>query len=223
MEVAADEYGPAVNYEWRMSDTSADDVLDAETAAAMTTTEATFTATTPGWYSGRVVSVLNRKEEDEFSAVCKVTNKPLPPEVSYQGNEEFGEVQNKDEVLSIQANVAEVGDLPVDLLSDKLNYVWQIRPIDSMSNSSNWITITDSIQGIRGQGTAELTVTKDMPYGGANFRCLVINELNGAKAVFDHSGTYANNIDPTLGEFKNEAPYVFADGKSFVYTVVNMK
>lgn len=223
MEVAADEYGPAVNYEWRMSDTSATDVLDTETAAVMTTTEAAFTATAPGWYSGRVVSVLNRKEEDEFSSVCKVTNKPLPPRVSYQGNEEFGEVQNKDEVLSIQASVAEVGDLPADLLSDKLNYVWQIRPIDSMSNSSNWITITDSIQGIRGQGTAELTVTKDMPYGGANFRCLVINELNGAKAVFDHSGTYANNIDPTLGEFKNEAPYVFADGKSFVYTVVNMK
>lgn len=218
LEVAADEYAPAVQYEWRMDNADASKVLNKATAAISTTDDPEFVATVPGWYSARVISTLNRKAKDRFTTVCKVTNKPEPPVVAFQGNETVY-VEDDAVTLTVEASVKNTENAAAELLSDKLSYVWQIRPINSMSNG--WTTIVDGDAGVSGQGTDVLTVSKDLPYEAASFRCLVINELNGKKAIFDHSGNY-NNAMPELGEFKDEVPYVFEDNKSYTYTVVNI-
>jgi hypothetical protein len=105
------------------------------------------------------------------------------------------------------------------LLSDKIHYIWQIRPINA-TDSNGWINVVEGDAGISGFNTDTLVIDKNLPYAGANFRCLVVNELNGAKAVFDHSGSYDGKLD--IGEFKDEIPYVFANDKAYTYTVLNM-
>ena len=219
--LAADEYNPAISYEWRVSAVDAETVLKEDTEVVATTTEPTFTATAPGWYSVRAIATLNRKEKAEFSKACKVTHNPLPPVVALQGNETVYIEGDTPAVLTIEASIANADNVAMGLLSDAIDYVWQIRPINAMDNNS-WTTVVDG-EGISGQGTASLTVAKEMPYAGANFRCLVINELNGKKAIFDHSGNYVNSMIPELGEFKDEPPYVFANDKAYTYTVLNME
>jgi hypothetical protein len=50
---------------------------------------------------------------------------------------------------------------------------------------------------------------------------LVINHLNGQKAVFDHTGKYDGN-DVSLGTFKAEAPYIYDDETlHFAFSVKN--
>jgi hypothetical protein len=52
---------------------------------------------------------------------------------------------------------------------------------------------------------------------------LVINELNGEKAIFDHSGSYVPNENEYLGEFKNEAPYIYdSELKHYAFIVTNI-
>ena len=220
LALSADEYNPNVTYEWRSSVVGADAVLDKEVEAASTTSEPTLAVTTPGWYSARAIASLNRKVKDLFSGVCKVTNKPLPPLVAFQGNETVYIEGETPAVLTIEASIANADNIAEALLSDKFNYIWQIRPINAVDNNS-WTVISENDAGISGQGTDTLTVDKNLPYAGANFRCLVVNELNGAKAVFDHSGSYDGKLD--IGEFKDEIPYVFANDKAYTYTVLNME
>lgn len=219
LALAADEYNPAIAYEWRSSAVGADVTLDKDTAVAATTDAATLAVTAPGWYSARAVATLNRKVKDLFSNVCKVTNKPLPPVVSFQGNETVYIEGEVPATLTIEASIANADNIAEALLSDKINYIWQIRPINAIDNNS-WVTIVEGDAGISGQGTDTLVVDNKLPYAGANFRCLVVNELNGAKAVFDHSGSYDGKLD--IGEFKDEIPYVFANDKAYTYTVLNM-
>jgi hypothetical protein len=222
MAIESDEYNPNIQYQWRMSTTSADNALDKTTKVQSTTNVGTLNVQEPGWYSGQVVSSLNRKVKDTFSTVCKVTNKPQPPVVAYQGNETLYTTNAEPAKLTIETSIAKTDEkLSVDLFYDTIHYVWQIRPINAVDNG--WTTIGDNDAGISGQGTDTLTVTPALPYAGANFRCLAINELNGSKAVFDHSGTYINDIDFKLGDFKNEPPYIFAENKAYTYTVLNME
>lgn len=219
LALAADEYNPAITYEWRSSAVSADAVLNKETEAVAVTTDAALTATAPGWYSARAVATLNRKVKDLFSNVCKVTHKPLPPVVAFQGNETVYIEGDNSVSLTIEASIANVDNIAAELLSDKIHYIWQIRPINA-TDSNSWINVVEGDAGISGFNTDTLVIDKNLPYAGANFRCLVVNELNGAKAVFDHSGSYDGKLD--IGEFKDEIPYVFANDKAYTYTVLNM-
>lgn len=219
LALAADEYNPAITYEWRSSAVSADAALDKETEAVAVTTDAAFTATAPGWYSARAIATLNRKVKDLFSNVCKVTHKPLPPVVAFQGNETVYIEGNNPVSLTIEASIANADNIAAELLSDKIHYIWQIRPINAI-DSNSWINVVEGDAGISGFNTDTLVIDKNLPYAGANFRCLVVNELNGAKAVFDHSGSYDGRLD--IGEFKDEIPYVFANDKAYTYTVLNM-
>lgn len=219
LTLAADEYNPAITYEWRSSAVSAEAALDKETEVVTTTTDAAFTATTPGWYSARAIATLNRKVKDLFSNVCKVTHKPLPPVVAFQGNETVYIEGDNSVSLTIEASIANADNIATELLSDKIHYIWQIRPINA-TDSNSWINVVEGDAGISGFDTDTLVIDKNLPYAGANFRCLVVNELNGAKAVFDHSGSYDGKLD--IGEFKDEIPYVFANDKAYTYTVLNM-
>lgn len=214
IEVADDVYGPAITYEWRKSTTGEDNITEVELSGD----EASYTATEPGWYQARIISCLNRKEKEEFSKVCKVTNKPLPPVVVKQGEEQLNTNDTGEVKLHIVASLSNENNIAEGLLSDKLHYIWQMRPINI---DKDWTTISDNDPGISGQGTSTLTVTKEMEYGAASFRCLVINELNGLKAVFDHSGEYWKNVDPSLGEFRNEPPFI--GNTKYVYIVLNQR
>ena len=103
------------------------------------------------------------------------------------------------------------------LLSDKISYVWQIAYTDT---NETYINVPENFAGVSGLGTHAITVTEKLKTPVANFRCLVINELNGAKAIFDHSGAYVS--DGTLGDFKEEAPYRYEDAAlNYIFTAVN--
>ena len=45
------------------------------------------------------------------------------------------------------------------------------------------------------------------------FRCLVVNNLNGAKSLFDHSSTYSYDANDKeaeyLGEFAASTPHIY--------------
>ena len=103
------------------------------------------------------------------------------------------------------------------LLSDNISYIWQIAYTDT---NETYINIPEGFAGVSGLGTNAITVTEKLKTSVANFRCLVINELNGAKAIFDHSGSYTS--DGTLGDFKAEAPYIYEDAAlNYIFTAVN--
>jgi hypothetical protein len=77
-------------------------------------------------------------------------------------------------------------------------------------DNDKYMTIKEGTVGIDGLGTKTLKVDKRLKYPGATFRCLVVNKLNGQKAVFDHTGKY-DGSDVSLGMFKAEAPYIYDD------------
>jgi len=54
----------------------------------------------------------------------------------------------------------------------------------------------------------------------ASFRCLVVNELNGKKAIFDHSSDFTLT-DDKMGMFENNPPYIFENGQSFEFVLSN--
>jgi len=49
---------------------------------------------------------------------------------------------------------------------------------------------------------------------------LVINELNGMRAVFSHTGAQDAAAISAFGEFKDEIPYIFEDDKIYVYSII---
>lgn len=217
-----DDYNPTIKYEWRKSVASAEDVLNKDVSATVTTDipELEITAAdAPAWYSVRAVSSLNRKSKDKFSTACKVTLAPLPPVVTSMKNDDTEhQLVDGPAILTVAATPAGlVEGKAASLFSETLHYVWQMRPIDKVGNN-DWSTIPSDSTAFVGQGTNVLTVNDIAPYGGITCRCLVINELNGEKAIFDHSGDYVPNADEYLGEFKNEIPYIYDSEDNLNYT-----
>lgn len=116
------------------------------------------------------------------------------------------------------------------LLSDKLEYVWQIR----QSDTDKFITIAENCKGVSGLHTNSITFNNDFQFNkgvtSATIRCLVVNHLNGQKAVFDHSAYLAENkenvisldtVDSNLGKFEAALPYVMPDKTDwFRFTLV---
>lgn len=222
-----DKYQPIVKYNWYKSVVSSDDVLnlvaadltnDNEDNVFMTTDVPVLNVSEAAWYCVNVVSELNRTIKTKRSIACKVTNKPEPPYVDPQVLP-FGNVTKNPVSFTVVSHILNPDDKAALLLSDNISYIWQVSHADT---NETYIDITDNFAGVEGLGTDTLTVSNKLKQGAANFRCLVINELNGAKAVFDHSGVY-DDKNNTLGEFKPEAPFVYEDTvNNYVFTVVNM-
>lgn len=221
VSVADDKYEPTVKYDWYKSVISAEDAIDLDTHKDdifATTNAPALSVSEPGWYSVNVVSELNRTEKTLLSEPCKVTFKPEPPYVDPQILP-FGNVTKEPVSFTVVPHINNPDKMADLLLSDGISYVWQISHADT---NETYIDLTDAFSGVEGLGTPTITVSNKMKPAAANFRCLVINELNGAKAVFDHSGIY-DDKNNTLGEFKSEAPYIYEDSaNNFIFTAVNM-
>jgi hypothetical protein len=89
----------------------------------------------------------------------------------------------------------------------------------SLSANQPWITLTDKEPGVKLKDNT-LTVTTAFTQGQANFRCLVINELNGKKAIFNHSAD-SDGINDKMGVFENKPPYIFDENKDFDFLLWN--
>lgn len=172
----------------------------------------------PGWYSAEVISALNREAKHQLSNVCKVTNAPEPPVVESQVSD-FVNITNttkeNPQKFTVKADVDNPNNYHKAILTDEVDendniksftYVWQMQSPDS----EKYTTIKEGTAGIDGLGTDTLKVDKRLNYPGATFRCLVINNLNGQKAVFDHTGKY-DGSDLSLGMFEAKAPYIYGD------------
>lgn len=227
MELIVDEYKPSIQYEWRKSTANKDDVLDANTEVFATTTAPELEVNDVAWYSARVASTLNRETKYQFSNICKVTESPLPPVVEKQDHMQgmiLKSMKKEPAVFSIQADVNNPNKYNKELLTDNVendkiisfDYIWQIL----LPEASDFITIKDDYVGIEGLHTNTLTVSNKLDTTSASFRCLVVNNLNGERAVFDHSGVYSS--DGSLGVFENKAPYIYEnpDEDSYVFVAV---
>ena len=224
VSIVNDNYGPTVNYEWRKSIVSEADATNLENAVHTTTEVPNLTVNEPGWYSVNVISTLNRTVKNKLSVdennepkACKVTFAPKPPLVERQAisGSIVGYVNKAPAIFKVTASINNPDNMAHELLSDNISYIWQIAYSDT---NETYVNIPADFAGVTGLGTNAITVTEKLKTQVANFRCLVINELNGAKAIFDHSGSYVS--DGTLGDFKEEPPYIYDEG-SYVFTAVN--
>lgn len=186
--------------------------------AKNTGTNSSLKVEEPGWYSVEVISTLNREAKHQLSSVCKVTNMPKPPIVESQASV-FVDITNttkeNPQKFTIKTNLNNPDNYNKEILTDEVDesgniksftYVWQMQ----IPDSEKYITIKEGTVGIDGLGTDTLRVDKRLNHLGATFRCLVVNNLNGKKAVFDHSGRY-DGKDPSLGQFEAKAPYIYED------------
>ena len=186
--------------------------------AKNTGTNSSLKVEEPGWYSVEVISTLNREAKHQLSSVCKVTNMPKPPIVESQTSV-FVDITNttkeNPQKFTIKTNLNNPDNYNKEILTDEVDengniksftYVWQMQ----IPDSEKYITIKEGTVGIDGLGTDTLKVDKRLNHLGATFRCLVVNNLNGKKAVFDHSGRY-DGKDPSLGQFEAKAPYIYED------------
>lgn len=224
VNVETDSYGPTVQYEWRKSMISENDAVDLEKDPIATTDVNQLEVNTPGWYSVNVVSSLNRTQKNKLSVdkedapkACKVTFAPQPPVVERQAisGSIVGYVNKAPATFKVTASINNPDNMALELLSDKIHYLWQIAYTDT---NETYVDIPADFAGVSGLGTDTITVTEKLKTQVANFRCLVINELNGAKAIFDHSSSYVS--DGKLGDFKEEPPYIYDEG-NYVFTAVN--
>ena len=230
VDIEQDAYKPEVIYTWKTSTLSEADISNSDSVGS----EKSITITEPGWYRVDIESKLNRRVEHQSSAVCKVTHPPIPPQVVVQDSY-YDTIPSQGVTFEINVDPA-ILDVNNKLLSDKIEYKWQMTILDGNVQKAIWHTLTGKEEGITIDGN-KLTVTRDLPYSVAEFRCLVINELNKMKTVFDHSNTYIPSIENEFGEFITEVnddgetvgkvPYVYdnTDGedKDFDFIVRNSK
>ena len=217
VDTIPDDYQPKVKYEWRMSNTSKEQVLDDSAEILQTTDIPSLSVSEPGWYAVNIVAELNREEKTKLSEICKVTHKPQPALVDPQKHM-MANITETPVTFTVNAHINNPDSINDELLSDEFTYIWQIM----LPDLEDFINITDSMAGIDGLGTKSLTVNSKLKASSANLRCLVINNLNGAKTVFDHSGTLDPKKGVLYGDFKPEAPYIYEDDTdNYVFTVIN--
>ena len=226
VETEKDKYNSPTVYEWRKSKVSLEDALNDETPIIENESDNELSVSDIGWYSAKAISSLNREDAKKYSNVCKVTHLPEPPTVTLQDTSLYilqnkGDASVRTVTLSIDASMMDESHNENLLFSEGLEYIWEINP----SNTEDYKPIKDNAAGISGLHTNSITIDYDfdmlsqMTPAAANFRCIVVNKLNGFKAIFNHSGQ-VNNFKDSDGIFKNEPPYVYEDNKGFVFTVM---
>lgn len=160
-----------INYTWYKDNID----LELENATA------SYTVTTPGYYSVSVTSTANRETTDPTpSAVAKVTKRPVAP--VFDGAEGF-EYQKHSYILNnldryenlVETFSATVPNADDELYSEGITYQWYVSAIDSIEGQ---IPIDNK--------TNTLTINKDLIPGF--YHCEAINTLNGDKAS-THSHT----------------------------------
>lgn len=211
VDIEEDIYNPKTTYIWRKSQAAKDEVLDTVTSAWQTLAENDVNVTEPGWYSVQVKSELNREETNTFSSVCKVTNMPEPPVVESKGSMVVlhNITAGNPQTLTVEADIVNEDDWGRELLTEKFEYIWQIKLMNAMDSA--YMTLTeDNVSGVEGLGTKSLTIDNTLTFEGkaqyfATLRCLVVNVLNGETAIFDHSG------EGNFEGFVDEAPYIYED------------
>jgi hypothetical protein len=104
------------------------------------------------------------------------------------------------------------------------DYIWQMREPDNQKYTT--LSPKNPVSGITfiEDKPNEIIVDSNLKYNIVVFRCLVVNNLNGNKAVFDHS--CAGNFEASLGDFKivegePQAPYIYEspETQKFVFNV----
>ena len=143
---------------------------------------------TPGWYEVAVTSMVNRDSKTIDSAITRVTNKPVAPELVFPYDDKGDNVDmvdandveftNRQVVLTIEDKGY---NAPIALHSDGLIYEWRIEQV----------AIEEGTEGFSGLGTKSLTIdgTKfSKQY--MNIDCLVSNMLNGAISDESRSGIF---------------------------------
>lgn len=211
VEVKADTYGAVPTYTWMKSTTEGD---NKSYTTINNATGASYLASAPGWYKVKVESVVNREKKEATSAVCKVTNAPLPPVIKTMVDPVID--LNRDDAeftvsLADNTNMSE-------LLTEGFEGIWQIKPVDATA----FTTIPENYQGVTFASTNfkndTIKITDKIKASSAILRCLVSNTLNGQKAIFDHSGQ--GGVDAALGTFADAAPYTYeAEADDFFFAI----
>lgn len=158
-----------------------------------------YEVTEPGWYKARITAKRNREEKEAVSEVCKVTNLPEAPEISYNteamdekwttsvdGKTMSRVVEPGDEVkLGLAAKV----DIPErepayakELYSESLSFQWQIKLVNgewtNLEATDNILIETDD----SGKSTVTIKAATDEIASGCTIGCIVTNHLNGKTA-----------------------------------------
>lgn len=179
VEVAEDKGNPAVSYTWKYTDIEDGDLI-AISGIENPTNE--YKTTAPGWYQVDTVAALNRETASKASNICRVTNPVAPlglerlPTATWPDPEELTIlITDTDAVYELSVGIT---DELTKLNTDAQSYLWEIQE----ENQSEWIVVDENTPNVvGGVGTSKLSVKYSDPY--QNFRCTVINTLNGKTAT----------------------------------------
>ena len=215
VDVKDDAYGAPRTYQWesKVTEDGAFVTIQDEDAEAIA-------VTTPGWYRVQISSTFNREPKSNTSNICKVTNFPAPPVLKVQ-DETTVNLNTSNATFKVELNVG-AADQADKLKTEGYKGIWQIKPGDA----KEFTTLQDGYTGVTFGTTAfendTITVTKDLKFNSASFRCLVTNTLNGEVAVFDHLGV--GQVDTSIGTFELKTPYIFdpAGTDSFYFSTVKI-
>lgn len=169
-----DHSSVTTTYQWSVA--SAEDGTFSNIPSA---TNATYTATEPGWYKVTATGTLNRTSTFKDSIPAKVTNSATAPTISSDtGNTvTYSLTGLQEQDITVTASV-DCGELNEALMSDGLTYLWQ-RQIPEMS-PAQYEAAEVGKNGVVAIDANKITVK----YANDTeiFRCLVTNHLNGSTA-----------------------------------------
>lgn len=184
IELVEDPNKPVMTYEWKHSEEKIDEDADWLLVAGENG-EISKDVTTPGWYRVYPKATKNRTEtESAPSNVCRVTNPVAPLTVTRvatamwpvaEQNHITIEVADRDK--EIELKVAITNPLPNLLISDEQAYVWEIQE----DNEAEWHAVDENTPNYQSGLDTDTLIVKYSD-GWQNYRCTVINTLNGQTA-----------------------------------------
>ena len=175
---AADNNKANLTYVWQYKDTE-----DGEFQDLIDTDSECDNITEPGWYRAKVTSTLNRATYEEYTKVARVTKKPATPVITDISGEDYDtiliEANKTGGIATLGVTIADLNpdNKDMKLISDKVEYVWKRRIVDSEDTE----LITADYPGVlSGADSNILTLdTAKMPNtNNMVFFCEVRNILN---------------------------------------------
>ena len=169
-----------ISYQWQKADNE-DEYSDIEA------NEQTYEANAIGWYRCNITNSMNGKEEVMLSNVCKVTNEPAAPVISYPaaGSDVEIKVENSGTVQELKVTLDdEKNQFDNKLLSESVDYKWYVgKPDDAIEDKEAIVDGTEIIE--INKDIIKIIVPVDTV---RHYYCKVINTLNGktAEAISGH-------------------------------------